>query len=129
MPYAYTRDDQKRRLVIALKGLFTAKDGLATVEQRLADVDAVTYGVLYDLRGLIGQPTVAELKQFMDAEALPAPDEQPLQPRGPIAFVVTDPASYEKACTYRALGRGKLLIEVFREYEEADAWLKMRAIT
>jgi hypothetical protein len=128
MPYTYTRDDQRRRIVIALKGAFSAKEGLATVEQRRGEVGAVSYGVLYDLRGLIGQPTVGELKQFMDAEALPAAGEQPLQPRGPIAFLVTEPALYEKACTYRALGRGKLEIEVFRDYEEADSWLKMRAL-
>ena len=127
MPYTYTRDDQRRRIVIALKGNFTASEGLATVEQRRSDVGAESYGVLYDLRGLIGQPTVGDLKQFMDAEALPAAGEQPRQVRGPIAFLVTEPALYEKACTYRALGRGRLIIEVFRDFEEADAWLKNKA--
>jgi hypothetical protein len=129
MPYTYTRDNQNRRIVIALKGTFTANEGLATVEQRRADVDAASYGVLYDLRGLIGQPSVGDLKQFMNAEALPPTGQQPRQPRGPIAFLVTEPALYEKACIYRALGRGKLSIEVFRDYEEADGWLGTKRIS
>jgi hypothetical protein len=88
----------------------------------------MTYGVLYDLRSLVGQPSVGDLKQFMDAEAVPAAGEQPRQARGAIAFLVTDAGLYEKACTYRALGRGKLSIEVFRDYEEADGWLTTKAI-
>jgi hypothetical protein len=128
MPFTYTRDDQRRRVVIAYKGTFNANDGLATVEQRLADAGTESYGVLYDLRGLIGQPTVGDLKEFMKAESLPAAGEQPVQPRGPIAFLVTEPALYEKACTYRALGRGKLSIEVFRDRDEADEWLTANAV-
>lgn len=127
MLYTYTRDDQNRRIVIALNGRFAASQGLATIEQRRADAEVESYGVLYDLRNLTGQPTVADLKQFMEAESSPASGEHPPQRRGPMAFLVTDPALYEKACTYRALGSGKLSIEVFRDYEEADAWLKAKA--
>jgi hypothetical protein len=43
--------------------------------------------------------------------------------RGPIAIVVTDPTLYTMACTNRALGLSKMTIEVFRDFDEADAWL------
>jgi hypothetical protein len=127
MPFTYDRDDHQRRIVITFHGQFQAEDGLASVERRRAERDTSSYGVLYDLRDLAGHPTIGDLKKFMSAEA-PPPDAQQETPRGPFAILVTDPVLYSAACTYRALGRSTLTIEVFRDYAEADAWLKTHAV-
>ena len=120
MPFDYERDDDKRRVVITFWGVFQASDGFAAIQRHRAE-DAWTYGVLYDLRELKGHPSLADLRQFMTEDA-PSPAAEK-GPRGPVAFVATDPELYRKACSYAELGRGKVTIEVFRVREEADRWL------
>ena len=126
MPYTYTRDDQRRRIVIALRGAFTATEGLATVEQRRADVDAVSYGVLYDVRAdrathrgrfeaLYGRRNTAGSRQAASSAA---------RPDG----VSRDRASaVQKACTYPRSEVAASTIEVFRDFDEADTWLENKS--
>jgi hypothetical protein len=123
VPFTYTRDDDQRRIEITFTGKFGVEDSLAAIERRRTEPDGESYGVLYDLRELSGYPTVADLKRFMSADA-PSLDEPKGNRRGPMAILVTDPALYGMACTYRALGQSKLVIEVFRDRDDADAWLK-----
>jgi hypothetical protein len=47
--------------------------------------------------------------------------------RGPIAILATDPLVYDLACSYAALGRSTLTIEVFRDPDEAEQWLTAQA--
>jgi len=37
--------------------------------------------------------------------------------------LVTDPILYRLACTYAALGRTTVTVQVFRDSDEADLWL------
>ena len=50
------------------------------------------------------------------------------RPRGPVAILTSDPAVYALACTYAALGRSTMTIEVFRDWTEADAWRPTREL-
>ena len=68
--------------------------------------------MLYDLRGMTGEPTMADLRQFMSEAA------QITRPRGLLAIVATDPVIYARACTYATLGRATLNVKVFRNVDE-----------
>jgi hypothetical protein len=120
MPIRYERDDASRRVVVTVEGPFAVADFLAVIERQRGD-GSWTYGMLYDLRGMTGEPAIDDLRQFM-SEA-----ERTTQPRGPIAILATDPAIYGRACTYAALTRATLTIEVFRDWAEAEQWLTAQA--
>jgi len=77
----------------------------------------MTYGILYDFRGITGEPAIADLRESLSQVA------QTNRHRGPIALLATDPAIYQRACTCAALGRSTLTVEVFRNYDEAEQWL------
>jgi len=118
----YDRDDARRRLVITLQGAFQTADVLAAIERQRVE-DTWSYGLLYDLRGVTGHPTIEDLKQILSQVTLVE------QPRGPVAFLVTDPILYGMLCKYAALGRSKLtVVEVFRDRDDADRWLFAHAI-
>src|SRR6266852_4140104 len=117
MPIRYERDDVNRRVVVTVQGPFAVADFLAVIERQRGD-EAWTYGMLYDLRGMTGEPAIDDLRQFMSEAA------RTTQPRGPIAILATDPAIYRRACTYAALGRSTTLtIGVFRDLDKAEEWL------
>jgi hypothetical protein len=116
MPIRYELDDARRRLVVTVEGPFAVADFLAIME-RQRDDGAWTYGMLSDLRGMTGEPA----RQFM-SEA-----ERTTQPRGPVAILATDPVIYGRACTYAALTRATLTIEVFRDLDKAEQWLTAQA--
>lgn len=116
MPIRHDRDDVLRRVVVRIEGPFQTGDVMAFLEQhRLSD--AWSYGMLYDLRGMTGQPTLEEQRALMSRGV------QAGRQRGPLAILVTDPEMYKKACAYAALGHAMLTIGVFRDAGEAEAWL------
>jgi len=117
MAVRYERDDVNRRVVVTFKGKFDSEECLAILEQhRLGNVG--NYSVLYDFIASTGAPTVSDLRRFMSVEMSASPG-----PRGPIAIVTLDSVLYSRVCTYAALGRPQLNIEVFRDRKEADSWL------
>ena len=120
MPIQYERDDIRRRIVITFPGEYEAADGMAAIEQHHAE-GVWTYGVLYDLRSLKGSPNVADLKGYMERDSQPPVGER--RARGPVAILTADPIVYGLACTYAALGRSTMAIQVFRDWTEADHWL------
>ena len=117
MPIRYELDDLHRRVVVTVHGPFAPEDFRAVIERRRVD-NTGGYGILYDLRGMTGEPTIVDLEQFMSATA------QTARPRGPIALVATEPALYARACTYADMGRSTALaIEAFHDPDEAEQWL------
>jgi hypothetical protein len=122
MPIRYELDDFRRRVVVTVQGPFAPEDFRAVIERRRAD-NTGAYGILYDLRGMTGEPTNVDLEQFMSATA------QTTRPRGPIALLATEPALYTRACTYAAMGQSTaLVIEAFRDPDEAEQWLTAHAM-
>jgi hypothetical protein len=120
MPIRYERDDARRRVVVTVHGTIEPDDAFAVIEQQRLD-DAWSYGLLYDLRLMTGEPTVTDLRQLMSEAAMRLQGEEP---RGPVVLLATDPALYGRLCTYTALGRSTTLaIEVFRDWDEAEQWL------
>ena len=114
MPIRYERDDARRRAVVTIQGPFEPADFQAVIDQWRGE-DLGDYGMLFDLRGMTGQPTMADLRPSMSQAA-----QTPTRPRGPIALVATDPAIYGRACTHASLGRATLTVEVFRNVDEAE---------
>jgi len=119
MPIRYERDDVRRRVIVTVEGPFAVADFLAVIERQRGD-NASAYGVLYDLRGMTGEPTIAELRQALAQSA------QTHRRRGPIAILATDLALYDRACTYAALGYSTLTVGVFRDLDEAGEWLTVQ---
>jgi hypothetical protein len=115
----FTRDDLERRLTISVSGDFSADDWHSAVVVRLRDEDVWSYGILYDLRGLTEAMAQSDIEDFV-REGLRV---QRLTPRGPVAIVAADQATYVKACEFVALTGSRLTVKVFRFVAEADAWL------
>jgi hypothetical protein len=116
MPIRYERDDVRRRVMVTVEGPFAVADFLAVME-RQRDDGAWTYAMLSDLRGMTGKPAIDDLRQFLSEAA------RTTEPRGPLALLATDPVIYGRACTYAALARATLTVEVFRNLDEAEQWL------
>ena len=116
MPIRYQRDDVRRRVMLTVEGPFAVADFLAVMERQRAD-NAGAYGMLADLRGMTGDPAIDDLRQFLSEAA------RTTEPRGPVALLATDPVIYGRACTYAALTRSTLTVEVFRDLDKAEEWL------
>ena len=126
MPIRYELDDLKRRIMVTVVGLFRTDDILAIMARQRAE-HTWTYAILYDLRGMTGEPTIAELRQLMSEAAELRQGEGP---RGPVALLATDEVLYTRLCTYAALGRATTLtIDVFRDEDNADRWLTAQSKT
>jgi hypothetical protein len=121
MPIRYELDDIFRRVVVTMEGPFAVVDFLAIMERQRGD-NASAYGLLYDLRGMTGEPTIAELRQALSQSA------QTHRRRGPIAILATDKALYDRACTCAAVGDSTLTVKVFRDLDEAEQWLTAQAM-
>ncbi|MBZ5633226.1 MAG: hypothetical protein LAO55_08860 [Acidobacteriia bacterium] len=119
MPFRYERDDVHHRIVITFEGAFQMSEALASIERCGAE-NTWSQAVLYDVRHLVGQPDMDELRQLLHADlSIPTGG----QARGPLAVVASAPSLYTKACTFAALAQPKLKIRVFRDLSEADSWL------
>jgi hypothetical protein len=119
MSISYERDDARRRVAVRIQGIFQPADVLA-IMARQRDEETWTYGILYDLRGVTGHPTMDDLRQILiEAATL----DQGERGRGPVALLATEPILYGRLCAYAALGRPMFTIEVFRNWDEADLWL------
>jgi hypothetical protein len=118
MPIRYERDDTSRRVVVTMDGPFNTAVFRAVNE--LHSPDTWSYGMLFDLRGMTGEPTIAELRQIMNESVARRPGTGA---RGPVAILAIDPALYGRMCTYAALRRATLTIEVFRYLDRAEEWL------
>jgi hypothetical protein len=119
MPIRYERDDVLRRVVITIQGPFEPADFLAVIERWRGEAVG-DYGMLYDLRGLTGEPSIADLRQFMSEAA------RTNRPRGPLAILASDPVIYARACTYAALGSATLTVGVFRDLDKAEEYQRPR---
>jgi hypothetical protein len=123
MPVRYERDDARRRVVVTIQGEFQPDDILAIIE-RLRSEDTWAYGVLYDLRHVVGYPTMEDLQRIV-AQAASREGEGP---RGAVALLANKPILYSRLCTYTALTRKTTrAVEVFRDVDEADKWLTANA--
>ena len=105
MPICYELDDLRRRVVVTVEGLFKTDDIFAIMARQRAE-QTWTYAMLYDLRGMTGEPTIAELRELMSKAAELRGDEGP---RGPVALLATDQALYAQLYTYAALARSTTL--------------------
>jgi hypothetical protein len=119
MPTRFERDDAGRRVVVTVSGAFNANDMIAVIRRQRVE-QAWSYGLLYDLRQMTSYPTLEDLRHVF-AEGIQK--HTPAEPRGPIAILTADPIAPGVARTYQALGQSKLIIEVFRDWDEADRWL------
>src|SRR3981081_1680757 len=118
MPIGYERDDAQRRIKALGEGPFRADDVLGILERMRAD-GAWTYGVLYDLRRMMGRPAAHAPRGLLEAASQPGPRGEL---HGPTAVLALDAALYGSACAYAALGPPGLF-DVFSDRLDAEAWL------
>jgi hypothetical protein len=120
MPLEYHRDDNKRRITVISTGVVTLPEALAVIERQAAE-GVWSYGVLYDTRRSVHAPTPAEVHQLLlRVGALTARHG----PRGPVAFVVHDPALTKMGRRYARLGDLTALhVRLFANVEDAERWL------
>jgi hypothetical protein len=118
VPIRYERDDARRRAVIAITGPFNESEVRACLEQLRAE-GAWSYGLLYDLRHMTGELTRETLAEF--AALIKPRHGEP--PRGPVAVVSMNPVMYSLACLYAAMVSAHTTVSIFRDRDEADAWL------
>lgn len=123
MPFRYERDDGRRLVTVTVEGEFQASEALAVLK-RHRDEDVGSFGILYDLLAMTGQPTVADLRRFLDEKSPPGSGDRP---RGPVAIFVTDPNVHRMACAYAVLAASTLTIEVFTDRADAERWLTAHA--
>ena len=123
MPISYARRDAQRLVVLTVEGPFSAAE-IADVMRRHEADDAWELGVLWDLRGMTGQPTTDDLWSFSRAYA--HDPRNPSRSRGPVAVVTTDSEMYRSACLYVVMARPRLDIDVFERLDEAEQWLAGR---
>ncbi len=119
MSIQYERDDARRRVKVTVQGTFEKSDMLAIIERQRAE-DTWAFGLFVDMRLMTGRPTIEDLREVMGQATSQRRGEGR---RGPVAILAIDPVLYSVACSYAALGRSKLTIEVFRDWNEADHWL------
>jgi hypothetical protein len=124
MPIRYECDDARRRVVVTVQGTIDPDDSLAVIERQRLN-DAWGYGLLYDLRLMAGRLTLAELRPILGRTSQSRSGAR----RGPIAILATAPLVYDVACSYAALGRSTLTIEVFRDADEAEQWLTAKSVS
>jgi hypothetical protein len=118
----YHRDDMQRRIVAIGAGLFSADDILGIFERMRAE-GTWTYGALYDVRRMVGRPSLSDLKRLRDGAGQLGPGGEQAGPMAVVAVVATDQL-YSRACAYAAMGPpGRF--DVFADRGEAEAWLVM----
>ncbi len=107
-------------VVTTIEGPFQVDDMLAVMARQRAE-RTWTYGILYDLRSMTGEPTTADL-QLLSERARGYLGQPPL---GPVALLTVDPTSYERLSDVRGTRPidGPLTIGVFRDWEKAEQWL------
>jgi hypothetical protein len=92
MPIRCELDDV--HVVVTVHGPFQVDDTLAVMARQRAE-QTWTYGILYDLRGMTGRPTISELRELMSEAARRHLGQAP---RGPVALLGT-PTLYDRLCT------------------------------
>jgi hypothetical protein len=120
MPIFYERDDQNRRIVATSIGTVTFDQTIEVIDRQVAE-RAWSYSVLHDARASASVPTRDEVRRLMlHLGKLTTKNG----PRGPVAFVVSDPTLSKIGQWYASLGDLTALnVRVFTSIEEADAWL------
>jgi hypothetical protein len=88
VPVRYELDELLRCIVVTVEGPFQTDDIFVIMARQRAE-HTRTYAMLYDLRVMIGVPTVSELWQLLSQAAGPSQGEGP---RGPVALLAADPA-------------------------------------
>ena len=124
MPIDSVRDDVRRRVTLTMRETVAAPE----VAKLIASVgplpgDDRPYDILVDMRlARVGVDTSAQAQTL----ALLASRNDPGRQRGRIALVASDDATFGIARMYAAYrGKSGITLEVFRQIEEADAWLAM----
>jgi hypothetical protein len=120
MPIQYDRDDDAERVVITTSGEVTLDEVLAVLDRQAGD-GAWSYGVLYDARAGTNEPPLEDVRRLVLHVGRLTTERGP---RGPVAFVTTNPRMKKLGRAYGDLGELTALdVQVFATVEEAEQWL------
>jgi hypothetical protein len=117
----YSVNQPERRVTATVAGQFD-RDVFLEMLERMRAHGTWSYGVLLDLRQMVGLPALQDIRDIAYIATRPGPDDQR---RGPLAIVTSDASHYAMACTYAALSIGRP-VDVFRDRSDAELWLLKR---
>jgi hypothetical protein len=119
-PFAYVRDDARRRIRVTAYGPLRLADVTAIVD-RQAREHTWTYGIAYDFRRM---PTPLSLEEGHLLAAHISGHVSAHGPRGPVAIVTTAPDLIAGTQLYAfSNAPAGFNVQVFWDLEEAEAWL------
>jgi hypothetical protein len=118
MPFEYERDDERRRITIRVTGKIDIAEAFAVVDRHRTE-NVWGYGMLYDLISLEGAPDPSQVAQVSDYVQRHAGQ----RPRGPVAFVTTNPVAFEMVRMYSMMNRNDLRVAAFHSMDAAERWL------
>jgi len=121
MPFQYERDDTRKRITVRVSGSFAIADLFGIVDRHFAE-KVWGYAMLYDLTSLIGAPSVADVARISDYVQRHVDQ----RPRGPVAVVTPQPATFGMVRMYALMNDGKVTLGAFHTVEAAERWLDQR---
>ncbi len=120
MPFAYQRDDDRRRITVRVMGSLTAKIACPIVD-RVSDEHVSGYVRIYDLTRVTDAPTRDDVQRIADYVQRHASH----RPQGPIVIVAPDRGLFGLARLYAAFAGPHVPLHVFRSSADADQWLAL----
>ena len=118
MKVDFVRDDNARRVTVAVQGAFDDAAWRSEITDRLSREALWSYGLIFDLRLMFDNITDVDVREVASS-GLAGPLTAG---RGPVAVVASGNTTYGKACAFVAVAPA-LNIEVFHSMADASAWL------
>jgi hypothetical protein len=118
VPLTYSIIPAERLVHVQAEGVVTLQDILDYLDE-IAVSDAMPYGKLFDTSG--AQFTLSDSDMMVLGARVSAYAE--MEPRGPVALVVSDDVHSDLARRFANLGGARRPAKVFRAVEQARAWL------
>lgn len=127
MPIVVNRDDERRRVTVAVSDPWSVEE-VAVVSERQVAEQTWRYGTLYDLRGSTWVPSEPDMQWLAQRGQQLATRHGA---RGPVAVLVDADASEQLAQRYAQYGRlrgGNDPIQIFRSASDAAEWLSAQPV-
>ena len=123
MPLAYTRDDERRLIIVHVSLPITVGDWLHSMHRQVVE-RTWHYGTLLDTRELDETPSTTSNDDLWDIAAEVKALATQHGPRGPVAIVTNNRLTGATAGMYRVLANGAVAdTRVFSDRQVAEAWL------
>jgi hypothetical protein len=123
--YTYEIDRARKRIHVRAHTALDRASLVAIIDRQLQD-NAWSFGVLYDVRHVVGATSAADTRA-VSAHALACVERH--GPRGPVAIVTRSAEMVGAGQMYALVNAEAMQVEVFWDVDDADRWLdEQRAV-